>query len=120
MTATVEAAGLTGRGGAGFPMHRKLRAVAAGGRRPVVVANGAEGEPASSKDKALLWTAPHLVLDGLQLAAEAVGAHRAYLYAPRLPALEQLLRQALAERSAARVDRVNVELVASSSTVPVG
>ena len=53
-----------------------MAAVAAARGRPFVVGNGAESEPASSKDVSLLWLAPHLVLDGLQLAAEAVGARR--------------------------------------------
>jgi NADH:ubiquinone oxidoreductase subunit F (NADH-binding) len=70
----VEAAGLHGRGGAGFPTAVKLRAVASGRRRPVVLANGSEGEPASSKDALLMSSAPHLVLDGAFLAASAVGA----------------------------------------------
>jgi NADH:ubiquinone oxidoreductase subunit F (NADH-binding) len=72
--------GLRGRGGAGFPTAKKLAEVRrAGGRlmsrrRPVVVANGTESEPASLKDRALLESSPHLVLDGVVAAAEAVGA----------------------------------------------
>jgi NADH:ubiquinone oxidoreductase subunit F (NADH-binding) len=72
--AAVERSGLRGRGGAGFPTGRKLRAVGAGRRGAVVVVNGAEGEPASAKDKLLLSLLPHLVLDGALLAAAAVGA----------------------------------------------
>jgi NADH:ubiquinone oxidoreductase subunit F (NADH-binding) len=113
----IDAAGLTGRGGAAFPTAKKMAAVAAGGRRgrmrPVVVGNGAEGEPASSKDKHLLWLSPHLVLDGIQLAAEAVGARRAYLYVHRDDRLHDRLREAIAERSAAGWDRAAVRLVAA-------
>jgi NADH:ubiquinone oxidoreductase subunit F (NADH-binding) len=107
----VAAAGLTGRGGAGFPAARKLMAVAEAGRRAVVVGNGAESEPASRKDKQLLWTAPHLVLDGLQLAAEAVGTTRAYLYVHAHPGLPEQLSSALAARAAAGLDRARVKLV---------
>ncbi|HEX2745537.1 MAG TPA: NADH-quinone oxidoreductase subunit I, partial [Streptosporangiaceae bacterium] len=107
----VAAAGLTGRGGAGFPAARKLTAVAEAGRGAVVVGNGAESEPASCKDKQLLGTAPHLVLDGLQLAAEAVGATRAYLYVHPHPRLHQQLGSALAARAAAGLDRAEVQLV---------
>ncbi|GAA5151043.1 NADH-ubiquinone oxidoreductase-F iron-sulfur binding region domain-containing protein [Amycolatopsis dongchuanensis] len=93
----VREAGLTGRGGAGFPVWRKLSAVAEGSA-PVVVANGAEGEPASAKDHTLLVRAPHLVLDGLQLAAEAVRATTAVVYVPEGLAA-QAVRAALAERA---------------------
>jgi NADH:ubiquinone oxidoreductase subunit F (NADH-binding) len=95
---------------------RKLAAVATGGPHPVVVGNAAEGEPASSKDAALLWFAPHLVLDGLQAAAEAVGAGTAYLYLHARrdqsePDLARHVDQALASRKAAGTDRAAIELV---------
>lgn len=79
----IESSGLVGRGGAAFPLAVKLRSVRDNGRLlgvPVVVANGEEGEPASVKDRWLLRNRPHLVLDGLRLAATIVGADRAYVY----------------------------------------
>jgi NADH:ubiquinone oxidoreductase subunit F (NADH-binding) len=70
----IDAAGLRGRGGAAFPTAVKMRAVGRGKRRPVVVVNGSEGEPASEKDRVLMTLGPHLVLDGAELAAAAVDA----------------------------------------------
>jgi NADH:ubiquinone oxidoreductase subunit F (NADH-binding) len=108
----VRAAGLTGRGGAAFPVHRKLEAVvAARPGRAIVVGNGAEGEPASHKDEALLFLAPHLILDGLQLAAEAVGAGRAVLYVRDDLRARTRLEDYLPERYASGLDRVPVEIV---------
>jgi len=95
-----ERCGLHGRGGAGFPVATKLRSVLAAsrasGRRPVVVANGAEGEPASAKDAVLLTRSPHLVLDGLQTVGRALGADTLILAAA--PALLPALEARLAER----------------------
>ena len=106
LIAAVEQAGLTGRGGAAFPVHRKLAVVARARGRKVIVANGAESEPASRKDAVLLRAAPNLVLDGLQLAAEAIGASEAYLYVHA--GLSPEIGRALAQRSAAGLDRVPV------------
>jgi NADH:ubiquinone oxidoreductase subunit F (NADH-binding) len=110
---TIESAGLTGRGGAAFPTHRKLTAVADQKGTPVVVGNGAEGEPASDKDKTLLWSSPHLVLDGLQLAAETVGARKVHLYVHREPRLVQHLESVLAQRAASGLDHLKVSLVSA-------
>jgi len=74
LIAEIARAGLLGRGGAAFPTATKMQAVAGARRRPIVLGNGAEGEPASLKDRTLLESLPHLVLDGGVLAAEAVGA----------------------------------------------
>ncbi len=70
----VAASGLAGRGGAGFPAAAKWDSVAGRSRRPVLVVNAMEGEPASAKDRVLLACSPHLVLDGAYVAATAVGA----------------------------------------------
>lgn len=108
----VERAGLTGRGGAGFPTGRKLRSVAAGRGRAVVVANGAEGEPASAKDKLLLSRSPHLVLDGISMAAYAVGADRAFLVLHRQEGrLGRSLEAAVEARAVADIDPVPIEVV---------
>jgi NADH:ubiquinone oxidoreductase subunit F (NADH-binding) len=122
LIATVERSGLTGRGGAGFPAAKKMRAVAdRQGRRSgflgspagsVVVANGVESEPASGKDAVLLNRAPHLVLDGIQLAAEAVGAGEAYLcVAGEDERLIRRLAVAVSERERAGLSQVSVEVM---------
>ncbi len=112
----LERAGLSGRGGAGFPTPRKLAAIH--GTKPVVIGNGAEGEPLSHKDATLLSRAPHLVLDGLQAAAEAVNAHKVYLYLHQnaVPAAEK----ALDERRAAGIDRHAVTLITAPDTFVAG
>jgi NADH:ubiquinone oxidoreductase subunit F (NADH-binding) len=111
---TVEGAGLTGRGGAAFPTGRKLRAVTENARRSgaVVIANGCEGEPASAKDRSLLMNAPHLILDGITLAARAVRAKQAYLCIHEGHSeLRNTLRRALAERETAGLPDVEVAVV---------
>ncbi|NOJ76886.1 NADH-quinone oxidoreductase subunit D [Myxococcus xanthus] len=81
LVAQVERSGLRGRGGAGFPTGRKLRAVAAApGEEKDVVANADEGDPGAYIDRVLLEEDPHAVLEGLLLAAYAVGARRGHIY----------------------------------------
>jgi NADH:ubiquinone oxidoreductase subunit F (NADH-binding) len=113
LPALVEASGLLGRGGAGFPTATKLRAVAARRGRPVVVANGTEGEPISGKDKVLLRYLPHLVLDGAAAAAQALGAREAIVAVSRTDR-EGLdaLSAAIAERGAGLDKRVRLRAVA--------
>jgi NADH:ubiquinone oxidoreductase subunit F (NADH-binding) len=68
------ASGLRGRGGGWFDVARKWKAVRAEGGEPLVVANGAEGEPGSFKDRYVMRRRPADVVAGLALAARAVGA----------------------------------------------
>jgi NADH:ubiquinone oxidoreductase subunit F (NADH-binding) len=89
----VDLSGLLGRGGAAFPLAVKVRTVRDNGRRcggAVAIANGEEGEPASIKDRWLLRHRPHLVLDGLRLAAQMVGAARAHVYVSDRQAAEAI------------------------------
>jgi NADH:ubiquinone oxidoreductase subunit F (NADH-binding) len=108
----VESSGLLGRGGAGFPLAVKVRAVRDNGRAAggaVVVANGEEGEPASIKDRWLLRHRPHLILDGLRLAAAMVAADRTYVYVSD-PESARSVEAALAELGPSAFDGVAVEV----------
>ncbi|WP_242892214.1 NADH-quinone oxidoreductase subunit NuoF family protein [Actinomadura litoris] len=128
---------LRGRGGAGFPFARKLTAVAARVRHPgaddlpplpgerrgargpsedvVVVVNGAEGEPGSAKDRVLLGRAPHLVLDGAQIAASALGTRRIVVAVEDGEAARSV-RAAIAERRMpARVVRLTERFISGES-----
>ena len=108
----IRQAGVRGRGGAGFPMAVKLstvREAALRGLDTVLVANGEEGEPASIKDRWLLRHRPHLVLDGLRLAAQIVGARHAHVYVSDAPAAEAV-RAALDELPSEVLDGVTVSV----------
>ena len=105
MLDAIDRSGLRGRGGAGFPAGRKWASIAAGGPevgQRYVVANGAEGEPGSYKDRLLMERNPYQVLEGVQIAAETLGAEAAFvaLKASFVTQLEALHR-ALDEMTAA-------------------
>jgi NADH:ubiquinone oxidoreductase subunit F (NADH-binding) len=112
LLANLAASGLRGRGGAAFPAAVKADAVS-GRRRPLIVVNGAEGEPMSAKDRLLLTRLPHLVLDGALLTAEAVGSREVTLVAPA--AILPPVAAALAERSALGRQRARVRLEPSAA-----
>ena len=84
----------------------------------MVIGNGAEGEPLSHKDATLLSRAPHLVLDGLQAAADAVNAHKVYLYLHQNAVLAA--EKALDERRAAGIDRHAVTVITAPDTFVAG
>ncbi len=118
ITRTVIDSGLCGRGGAWVLTGSKLTTVAANAAKAgaaYVVVNGAESEPAAAKDKLLLRVAPHLVLDGAELAAVAVGARRVTLCLHRGAGLLDGLRGAIAERAAAGWGRAGVRLTVVES-----
>jgi NADH:ubiquinone oxidoreductase subunit F (NADH-binding) len=96
-------AGIRGRGGAGFPAATKWRSVAtAAGHTRHVVANGAEGEPGTFKDRALMRANPYAVVEGLLISAVTIGATDAYLALKASFATElDALRRALVEVEAA-------------------
>ncbi len=98
----LDGAQLTGRGGAGFPLAAKLRALR--GRASIVV-NGSESEPASMKDRVLLRRAPHLVVDGALAVAAALGNAGVTIAVHDRVALDSL-RHALSERTDARRVRI--------------
>lgn len=108
LIARVTASGLRGRGGGWFSTGRKWQAVRVEGGDPFVVANGAEGEPGSIKDRHVMRTRPGDVLRGLVLAARAVGAREAVVFLKKsFDAPAAALESALA---GAALDGVRVEI----------
>ncbi|MCU0491194.1 MAG: NADH-quinone oxidoreductase subunit NuoF [Chloroflexaceae bacterium] len=78
---TITRSGLRGRGGAGYPTGLKWATVAkAAGERKFVVCNGDEGDPGAFMDRSILESDPHSVLEGMAIAAYAVGASQGFLY----------------------------------------
>jgi NADH:ubiquinone oxidoreductase subunit F (NADH-binding)/NADH:ubiquinone oxidoreductase subunit E/NAD-dependent dihydropyrimidine dehydrogenase PreA subunit len=79
--AEVEAGGLRGRGGAGFPTARKWQVVREQpGQERYIVCNGDEGDPGAFMDRMLMESYPLRVLEGMAIAARAVGAREGYIY----------------------------------------
>ncbi|HVR88375.1 MAG TPA: NADH-ubiquinone oxidoreductase-F iron-sulfur binding region domain-containing protein [Candidatus Limnocylindria bacterium] len=103
LIALVEASGLRGRGGAGFPLARKLAATrtAAAGGSAYLVANAYDADPGSPLSRTILLRRPELVIEGLAIAAAAVGATKAYLYVhPEATTARAAAEKALEERRA--------------------
>jgi NADH:ubiquinone oxidoreductase subunit F (NADH-binding) len=114
----IEASGLRGRGGAGFPTGRKWAAVR---RQPgagkVVVANADEGDPGAYIDRMILEEDPHALIEGLAIAAHAVGAGKGYVYLRReYPKAEAAVRAALAEAKSG----LDIELVIGQGSYVCG
>jgi NADH:ubiquinone oxidoreductase subunit F (NADH-binding) len=109
---SLEASGLTGRGGGAFPTSIKLALAQSAGVGGTVVVNAMESEPASQKDQLLLIRAPHLVLDGAQYLAALCGSARVVICVPiDRVAVATAVRHAIGERTRSRHARVNEEII---------
>jgi NADH-quinone oxidoreductase subunit F len=99
----IERAGLRGLGGAGFPTARKWRQCrSAPGDERYVVANGDEGDPGAFMDRTLMESDPHAVLEGMAIAARAIGARRGFVYVrAEYPLAVRRMREAVAAARAA-------------------
>jgi NADH:ubiquinone oxidoreductase subunit F (NADH-binding)/NADH:ubiquinone oxidoreductase subunit E/Pyruvate/2-oxoacid:ferredoxin oxidoreductase delta subunit len=98
----IDASGLRGRGGGGFPTGRKWRIVAAAAGEKYLVCNGDEGDPGAFMDRMVMESYPYRVLEGMAIAAFAVSAHRAIVYVRHeYPLAVERLRHAIAEMTAA-------------------
>ena len=112
--------GLRGRGGAGFPVEAKVQAVRLAGGKPVVVVNGAAGDPLGEKDTFLVSRLPHLILDGAQVAADAVEARQILVSIVDRPGVYDAMERAMAERRRARTDEAPMKLVAAPDRYVTG
>ena len=97
--ATIEQSGVRGRGGAGFPTGQKWRVVRQqAGSEKFVICNGDEGDPGAFMDRMLLESFPYRIIEGLAIAAVAVGAHEGVFYIRHeYPLAVRRIRAAIAE-----------------------
>lgn len=99
----VEDSGLRGRGGGGFPAGRKWRLTAANrGGKSYIICNGDEGDPGAFMDRSVMEGDPHKLLEGMAIAAFAIGADEGYIYVrAEYPLAIKRLRKAIADAEAA-------------------
>jgi len=99
---TIEKSGLRGRGGGGFPTGRKWRFTAANkGGKSYVVCNGDEGDPGAFMDRSIMEGDPHKLIEGMAIAAYAIGADEGYIYVrAEYPLAIKRLRKAIADAEA--------------------
>jgi NADH:ubiquinone oxidoreductase subunit F (NADH-binding) len=116
----ISESGLRGRGGAGFPVEAKVSAVRAVRGKAVVVVNGAAGDPLGEKDTFLVSHLPHLILDGAQVAADAVEARQIMVSVVQRPGVYDVMERALAERRRAKLDEVPMKLVGAPDRYVTG
>src|SRR5215218_4711381 len=108
--AQLQASGLRGRGGAGFAMGTKASFLPKGDMDKYVVCNADESEPGTFKDRELIQKNPHLLIEGLAIAAHAVGAYKAFIfirgeYAHQADILEAALDEAKAANLLGGLDK---------------
>lgn len=112
LPAQIARSGLRGRGGGAFPLAIKVELVRRSRRPPIMLANGCEGEPMSGKDRLLLSTLPHLVIDGALALAQAIGAGEILFAVGELSVRAgETLEGALTERPALRRARSQPEIL---------
>jgi NADH-quinone oxidoreductase subunit F len=102
IVAEIEASGLRGRGGAGFPAGRKSSFLPKGDMDKYLVCNADESEPGTFKDRELMQKSPHGLIEGVLIAARGAGISRAFIYIRgEYEAQARILDSALAEATAA-------------------
>jgi NADH-quinone oxidoreductase subunit F len=106
----ISAAGLRGRGGAGFPTGRKWALASKQPRPKYVICNGDEGDPGAFMDRLVLESDPHRVVEGLAIAAYAVGAESALFYIrAEYPQAVKRVREAIRQAAARGLLRTRVD-----------
>ena len=109
--------GLRGRGGAGFPVEAKVQAVRAVRGKPSWSSTARPATRWGRRTRSSISRVPHLILDGAQVAADAVEARQIMVSVVQRPGVFEVMERALAERHRARLDEVPMKLVAAPGPV---